>query len=236
MELSKRLKAIYDMVPQGGRLCDVGCDHGYLPIALVESGRIETAIACDINEGPLMRAKSNIEAAGLSERIETRQSDGLCEIKANEADIITICGMGGMLILSILEKSPLTAKSASYLVLSPQSDVDRVRKYLRENGYLITDEDMVLDDGKYYPVIKAKNLPETDDTIKTEADDKTNRINDLYGPVLIEKKHPVLLDFLEKERFRQERILENLPMDASHRKKEVEEKLFDIRFLLKTMI
>lgn len=102
IRLSVRMSALADMVTPGSRLADVGCDHGYIPIYLCRTGRIPSAIAMDIHEGPLERARQHIEECGLSDRIQTRLSDGLEKLGGDEADTVLIAGMGGCLMCRIL--------------------------------------------------------------------------------------------------------------------------------------
>ena len=143
MQLSKRLRAVADLVPGGTVLADVGTDHAYIPIALVEEGKIPRALAMDINQGPLMRAEENIKAHGLEEKIEIRLSDGLEKMKKGEADAVLIAGMGGLLTVRILSGKREILGGAT-LVLQPQSDLPSVRGWLAEEGYAITAEDLVL--------------------------------------------------------------------------------------------
>ena len=141
------------MVSPGNRLVDVGTDHGYVPICLCETKRIPSAIAMDINEGPLLRAKSHIEEAGLIGYIQTRLSDGLTALRAGEGDSVLIAGMGGGTMLHILEEGKEVILAAKELILQPQSEISRVREYICRNGYRIDREDMVYEDGKYYPML-----------------------------------------------------------------------------------
>ena len=144
-ELSERLRAVADLVDDGMVVADIGTDHGYIPIALVQEGRCPRAVAMDINIGPLDRARAHIQAAELSEKIDTRRSDGMKELKAEEADCAIIAGMGGALTIKILEESSATARSLKALILQPQSELYKVREYLAEQGYEILSEDMVLE-------------------------------------------------------------------------------------------
>ncbi|MDE7059206.1 MAG: class I SAM-dependent methyltransferase, partial [Lachnospiraceae bacterium] len=102
MQLSKRMQRLASLVTEENRLADIGTDHGYIPIYLIQQKKIQSALAMDINSGPLSRAKEHIEASGLTTYIETRLSDGLCKLEADEADTVLIAGMGGMLMVSIL--------------------------------------------------------------------------------------------------------------------------------------
>ncbi len=131
-------------------VADIGCDHGYVSIYLVESGIAGRAIAMDVRKGPLSGALNNIHDFGLSDYIKTRLSDGLKALEPGEADAIIIAGMGGKLMMRILEEGDPVALGVCYGVLQPQSDLGEFRKYLRDKEYVILDEKVILDDGKYY--------------------------------------------------------------------------------------
>ena len=103
MQLSNRMRKLASLVTKGNRLADVGTDHAYIPIALVREGRIPSALAMDVNQGPLSRAREHIRSSGLDTYIETRLSDGLEKLRSEEADTVLIAGMGGMLTVRILE-------------------------------------------------------------------------------------------------------------------------------------
>ena len=148
------MKAVASMVTTGGILADIGTDHAYVPIALVQRQKIKGAIAMDINEGPLARAQEHIRAARLEEYIQTRLSDGAEALLPNEADSILIAGMGGELILHILTEGESVCSTAKELILQPQSEIHKVREYLRQHQYKIEDEDMVCEEGKYYPMMR----------------------------------------------------------------------------------
>ncbi|MCD8132868.1 MAG: class I SAM-dependent methyltransferase [Clostridiales bacterium] len=155
IKLSGRMSALAALVTPGHRLADVGCDHGYIPIYLCQTDIIPSAIAMDVRPGPLARAGTNIAAYGLQERIRTRLSDGLRELGEDEADTVLIAGMGGFLMRRILCEKDAVPGSVSELVLQPQSDIAGVRRCVRELGFVIADEDMVEEDGKFYPMMKA---------------------------------------------------------------------------------
>jgi len=148
--ISERLRKICELAGQGQTVADIGTDHGYVPIRLIESGAFRHAIASDIGEGPLQRARQHIEERGLSSRIETRLGSGLSRIASGEADTIVIAGMGGKLILEILEADLTVARSARTLVLSPQSDVMEFRKGILQMGFRILSETWMAEDGKDY--------------------------------------------------------------------------------------
>ena len=144
MQLSERLQAVAVFVTPQSRLADVGTDHAYVPIYLAEKKLISRAIAMDVVDGPLQRARENIAAHRLETVIETRKSDGLEALKPGEADTVVIAGMGGLLICRILVQGREAAATVREWVLEPQSDTDKVRQYLLDHAYTIRDEHMVL--------------------------------------------------------------------------------------------
>ncbi len=211
LKLSKRLKTLAAMVSSGNRLADVGCDHGYIPIALCLADMIPSAIAMDVKEGPLCRAREHISAYGLNDRIETRLSDGIEQLGEDEADTLLIAGMGGLLIRRILTVKDIPA-AVKELILAPQSEISEVRRCIRNVGFYIEDEDMVLEDGIFYPIIRAVREPESfaaDKEYKSEVPVKEGRqeIEDAFGPVLLRKRNPVLRRQLEDELETTNRIL-----------------------------
>ena len=203
--IPKRMLAIANLVDNSKVLADVGCDHAYISINLLENGKAERIIASDLREGPLNIAKDNIKLEGFEERIETRLCAGLCGYEAGEVDAILISGMGGMLVKEILSESIDVVKRADTLILEPQSDLRVVRAYLKDIGFEIIDEDMLNEGGKYYQIMKAvksKERMEVCDDIGAMAENE-------FGPILIKKKHPVLLEFLKKRKNHYERLLQN---------------------------
>lgn len=143
------------MVRQGSRLADIGTDHGFLPINLLESGKIPSAIACDINPLPLRSAGINIAKRRLEWQIETRLSDGLHEVSPDEVDDIVIAGMGGELIRNILIEAPWVKDREKHLVLQPMTHHEDLIKWLYENGFSVDRQEAVADMGKYYTALSA---------------------------------------------------------------------------------
>lgn len=197
IKLSKRMKAVASMVTIGNVLADVGTDHGYVPISLVQREKIPRAIAMDINMGPLDRAKEHITACELQDKIDTRLSDGVEAIEPGEVDSILIAGMGGELVIHILTDGEAVCRSAKEIVLQPQSDLKKVRSFLRDNSYKIVDEDMVFEDGKYYPMMKV--IPVEKDLFWEDMKSDVMDACDMYGPVLLKNGNPVLRRFLVKQ-------------------------------------
>lgn len=226
MELSKRLQSVANLVSVGLTVADVGTDHGYIPIHLLETGKCPKAFAMDVNRGPLLRAQKHIAEHGLGEQIETRLSDGVKGLQVGECDAVVIAGMGGALTVKILDEGKDVFKNLKEFILQPQSELSKVREYLYEQGYCVVAEDMVQEDGKFYPMMKVIN----------DESDTYNAIEFRYGKCLLSKKHPVLRVFLEKEKNTKKNILQNLQKeDGEHievRKKEIEEELEGIEYAL----
>jgi tRNA (adenine22-N1)-methyltransferase len=193
VQISKRLKAVASLVTKGNILADIGTDHGYVPIYLIQQKIIPRAIAMDINKGPLERAREHIAGNGLSDHIETRLSDGAHELKPGEADSILIAGMGGALAIRIITESADVFRSAAEVIIQPQSEVLLVRKFILDNGYEFLDEDMVLEDGKFYPMMRVRFSQETGDISYTDVELR-------YGVKLLADKNEILLKYLDKER------------------------------------
>ncbi len=259
MRLSKRLEMVADFAGrdrsrgrQPGktekdpwyRVADVGTDHGYVPIALALRDPAVRAVAMDIRPGPLKRAEEHIEEYGLGDRIETRLGDGVKELKAGEAETVIIAGMGGELVLHILEGGRHLWKSVDRWILSPQSEPDKVRRYLENQGFAITGEDMVEEEGKYYTVMEAVRgeLLEPDKAGRDRglsSDPELAEAGYLYGMDLIRGKNPVLMEFLKREKGKLTEILRDLEGRNSSRtearSEELRQKLSWIRRAVEEM-
>lgn len=153
INISKRLLLVASYTKGAKVLCDVGCDHAYLPVYAVLNGYVNNAIAMDIGEGPLQNAKVNIKKYGLEDKIKSRLSNGLESLEPGEADCIVIAGMGGILIRDILKNCPLVWMSADSLILSPHRDDRLLREYLSEKCFFEKD-DFIEEKGTFYTVMK----------------------------------------------------------------------------------
>ena len=226
MELSKRLQAVADLVSEGLVVADVGTDHGYIPIYLIETKKSPKAFAMDVNKGPLLRAKEHIAEHGLETCIETRLSDGVRALQKGECDCVVVAGMGGALTIKIMEEGKDIFRSLKEFVLQPQSELQKVRAYLYQNEYSIVEENMVLDDGKFYPMFRVIN----------GQSEEYHAIELCYGKLLLEQKNTVLKNFLEKEKAVKELILSNLEQSFGEhietRRKEIQEELEGIEYAL----
>lgn len=244
MELSRRLQAVADLVTAHYKLADIGTDHAYIPIYLTQQKKIQEAIALDVNEGPLERATEHIRENHLEAQIETRLSNGFQALKPGEVQSAVIAGMGGGLVIRILTEGEEVVHQLEECILQPQSEIEKVRDFLLKNGYEFLEEDMVCEDGKYYPMMKVKPPvgeradKKADDDVAdgSEKDEKTNpsekmwnRVQLKYGKLLLEKQHPVLKEYLEREIRIHQSILEGLKEKDSdrirQRKDELEQEL-----------
>lgn len=204
-KMPERMLKIAALVDKSKVIADVGCDHAYISINLLENGKADRIIASDLREGPLKIAKENIKLAGFEGNIITRLCHGLAGFEAGEVDTILISGMGGMLVKEILFNGREVVEASDTLILEPQSDLRAVRAYLREIGFKIIDEDMLKESGKYYQIMKAvksENKEDIESGIKLMSEDE-------FGAVLIRKKHPVLKEFLLNRKAHFETLLQN---------------------------
>lgn len=200
LELSPRLKIIADSIRGYESVADIGSDHAYLPIYLIKNEHIRNAIATDINAGPVEISKKRIKRHRVEAGVSVRKGNGLEVIKPGETEVIVIAGMGGMLIRDILEKDEEIALSARLLILQPMKDSDKVRRWLLEHGFGITDEELVKDQDKIYEVIWAEPADR-----KIEAKGQM-----LVGNIIIEKKHPLAVEYINKKISELEKIMVNL--------------------------
>jgi len=227
LRLSDRLETIIDMIPPCQTAADIGTDHGFVPIELVRRGTASRAVASDVRKGPLERARAHIEEAGLSDRIGVRLGSGLSTLSENEADVILIAGMGGLLMIRLLTEGEAVLKSAKTLVLSPHTDVPKVRRFIAGTGFSITDEEMVEEDGKFYTVLKCEKK-------------KMRKMSEkacLFGPVLLEKRPPVFVRYLESEYVKTVELIgrmeeENVPEEVLREKRKY---LRQLKAVLKTV-
>ena len=199
IELSKRMQSVADMIQPCDAVGDIGCDHAFVSIYLVEQRRAKRVIASDVRRGPIAIAKRNIEAMNLSDQIEIRMGDGLDTIVPGEVNAVVLAGMGGMLMIDILERGEEVVTRCDQLVLQPQSDIEKVRRYLVEKGYHLADEQMLIDAGKYYNLLDVR----VHDMVQKDEYDCSKLADDwcyMYGGSLLRKKDPVLRSLLVKRR------------------------------------
>lgn len=241
--LSKRLQMLARMVTPGSRVADVGCDHGFLSIYLVQAGISPGVIAMDVRNGPLAAARQHIEDCGLGAYIETRISDGLTALAAGEADTVVCAGMGGRLMKRILTEGSQKTAVLKELILQPQSELSEFRRFLREAGFSITLDDMVFDGGKYYSAMRAvpgKPVEESKEPQTTAAvfspEPAQQRLFDKFGESLLRRRHPILEQYLRRQERAAYALMEQLAGQgtgkAATRKNQLQEELQDIQSAL----
>lgn len=228
IELSHRLTALADMVTQGSIVCDVGCDHGFLSIYLVQNHISPKVYAMDVRTGPLSRAREHIGAWGLGDYIETRLSDGLEALRPGEADSMVCAGMGGKLMKKIILQGEKQAGMLRELILQPQSEIPAFRGFLRRSGYKTVEENIIEEEGKFYPCMKVVHGSDVCE------DDP---LGDRFGSLLLEQRHPVLQSYLLMSRENLTRIRSGLKDNESRRGisrcQEIDEELRQIENALK---
>ena len=156
IKINDRLLTAVSFVREGKRLADIGTDHAYLPIFLFEQGKIACAVAADINRGPLDKARENIQKYGFENSITTVLCDGLSKIESNEVDDIAIFGMGGELIVKIIDEAEWLKDKNKRLILQPMTHPEKLREYLCTSGFSIIGETLSYDRGKIYQTVCAE--------------------------------------------------------------------------------
>lgn len=212
--LSARMQMVADLVPTCKCVADVGCDHAYVSIYLVQNERAQCAIAMDVRKGPLSAAKEHIIAYGLAEQITCRLSDGLEKLEPEEADAVVIAGMGGPLMIDILEQGRHNCSGREVLILQPQSEIGMVRQYLHKRGYDIVEERMVIDMDKFYTVIKAvKQSNNLSCPLESTECEYT------YGQYLLNHRDNILQEYLRREKEIQRKVYEHLEKNKTAKAK-----------------
>ena len=261
LKMSERLITIADMLSRAGdylpayegkqlRTADVGCDHGYISIYLAEKEISSSCIAMDVRKGPLSGAAANIREHGFEERIDTRLSDGLKELKKGEADSVVIAGMGGDLMKRIITDADIAELGIKIGVLQPQSELCEFRAFLRESGYHIVQERIVYEDGKYYfpmlvifdqdamPDVQADALSEGTALLQKKGDvtkEDAVAVCNTYGEHNILRRDPLLEKYLLHGKEVSESIKKSLDRDAhAERLSKIDKDLYYIDLILFT--
>ena len=199
--ISKRLELVASFVPQGAILLDVGSDHAYLPIELVERGQIKSAIAGEVVEGPYQSAVKNVEAHGLKEKIQVRLANGLAAFEEpDQVSVITIAGMGGRLIARILEEGLEKLGNMQRLILQPNNREDDLRIWLQDHDFQIVAESILEESGKFYEILVVEA-----GQMKLSASDVR------FGPFLSKEVSPVFVQKWQKEAEKLEFALGQIP-------------------------
>lgn len=196
IKINDRLLTAIPFVRQGKRFADIGTDHAYLPIYLMDKGIIASAVAADINQGPLDKAQENIIKYGFNESISTVLCDGLSKIEPDSVDDIAIFGMGGELIVKIIDEASWVKDTDKRLILQPMTHPEKLREYLTQNGFMIIGETLSIDRGKIYQTICAQY-----DGIVREYDAFTYA----FGEYILKDKNNLLIELMEMTKNKLER-------------------------------
>ncbi|WP_077618832.1 tRNA (adenine(22)-N(1))-methyltransferase [Bacillus sinesaloumensis] len=222
-KLSKRLETVASYIPKGAILADIGSDHAYLPCYAFLNGIITRGVAGEVAEGPLQSAKKQIKKNNLDLKIEARKGDGLEVIQPNEVTCITIAGMGGSLIRSILDNGKDKLQGVERLVLQPNIGASTIREWLIENGWELIAEEILEEDKKIYEVLVAEN----GDPLNPY-ENKEQEI--LLGPFLVKEKNAVFKKKWSHELKHWENIMSQLEIaeespENLSRKQELQKKI-----------
>ena len=242
LRLSRRLKALVQMVPHGVKIADIGTDHAFLPCYLLREKIASAAIGVEVNKGPYHKACATVEEYDLLEKIEIRLGDGLAVIKPGEVNAIIIAGMGGTVIRDILEKSPQVVASLDKLIIQPMRAPELVREWLVEHAWSISEEELIYEDKRFYQIIGA--IPQRSENRKSVGVQFSpvlmnefilNELETLYGPILMNKRHPLLAGLVEKDMKGLQEIINELAKsdtkDAQKRLIKYQEKLQELKEL-----
>lgn len=227
-KLSLRLTAVASYVEQGAILADIGSDHAYLPCYLIRTGKINKAIAGEVVKGPFESAVKNVEKEGLSTNITVRLGNGLQAIQeTDEVDTITIAGMGGPLIASILKEGNMKLDQVKRIITQPNIYASAIREWAVQNGWTIIEEQILEEDNKIYEIIVLERGTAEYDELEM-----------MVGPYLLKEKSPVFLKKWKRESVEWSRVLDSLEKagqteDISKRKEQLQKKMELVgRFLL----
>jgi tRNA (adenine22-N1)-methyltransferase len=228
VKLSKRLETVANAIPSGAKIADIGSDHAYLPIYCYLNGIASFAIAGEVVEGPFQTARNQVNRLGLSKTIDVRKGDGLDVVSQGEVDVITICGMGGTLISSILDSGKEKLIGVKKLILQPNISAISIRKWLILNGWTLTKEFIIEEDNKIYEVLVAEVGDPLGPYAETDLDKQV-----LLGPYLLKEKSSVFIKKWKFEKQSWERIVAQLDEanDSEDIRLKKEEVINHIRFV-----
>ena len=210
MHLDKRLQAVASLVPQGSCFADIGTDHAYLPVWLLEQGVIASAVAGDIAAGPCQAARTTVAMHGAASSIAVRQGSGLAVLRPGEADCIAICGMGGSTIISILAADMAVAKGAQRLLLQPMAGAAALRRWLVAQGWCITREELVDDEPHFYEIICAERAEKYAARASDAGEQCYSEVEYLVGPALLRDGHPLLAKHIARQQASLHELLTNM--------------------------
>lgn len=239
LKLSKRLMALAQMVPGGARVADIGTDHAFLPCYLVREKSVPYVIGVDVHQGPYERAQQTVQEAHLQDKIELRLGDGLAVIKAGEVELVVIAGMGGTAIRGILERAPHVISKLQKLILQPMNNAEMVRFWLQEHDWCITNEELIYEDKQYYQIIGAKPALAALN-VSSGSSPFGGELEAAYGPLLIQNRHPLLPELLNRDLEGLQIVLQQLAQstqeDAQLRYREYTQRMQKIKRLKEKLV
>lgn len=228
IKLSQRLQAIADFVPQGARVADIGTDHGFLPCYLAQSGRAAQVIACDVNAQPLALAQKNVADYKVAEVVSTRLGNGLAVIEPGEVDVVTIAGMGGSLMIEILDAAPAVVDKLKRIILQPNVGMEAVRIWAEKNRWHIVQEELIRENDRFSVIIAMEPGRSLNAMTPVEL---------FLGPELLKQQHPLLGLYISEEWDKTQRVLAQLAQSDSEesrvREKLLQRKWEDINGVIK---
>lgn len=228
IKLSQRLQAIANMVPQGSSVADIGTDHGFLPCYLAQNGQAVQVIACDINAQPLALAQKNVADYNVTDIVSTRLGNGLSVIEPGEVDVVTIAGMGGALMLEILDAAPGVVDRLQRIILQPNVGVEAVRIWAEKNRWHIVQEELIRENDRFSVIIAMEPGRSLNSMTPVEL---------FLGPELLAKQHPLLGLYISEEWDKTQKVLAQLAQSGSeesrHKEKMLQRKWDDINGVIK---
>lgn len=213
LKINHRLTELATFIEDGSHIIDVGCDHALLDIYLVQNKKNIRAIASDAKEGPIKQAQENVKKYQLQKQITLKLGNGVEPIE-EDIDTVVISGMGGALMVGILKYQTHLLKSVKTIVLSPNSDVEFVRREIVKLGYMIDNEKLVLDHGFIYPIIRF-----------VKGKKHYSKQEYLFGPILLREKDDLFIRYLTKQKEATIQLLSILPKKYLKKRYQLKQKL-----------
>lgn len=205
IKLSQRLQAIADFVPQDATVADIGTDHGFLPCWLAQQGRAKKIFACDVNAQPLALAQKNIEDYNVTDVVSTRLGNGLTVLQPGEVTVVTIAGMGGSLMLDILDAAPAVVDRLQRIILQPNIGAEAVRVWAEKNRWQIVQESLVRENDRFSVII----------ALEPGRGKEMSAVELYLGPVLLAEQHPLLGLYISEEWDKTQYVLKQLQQSDS---------------------
>lgn len=219
-KLSKRLETVAKFVPTGAVVADIGSDHAYLPCYLIHKGVASSAIAGEVVAGPYESAVGQVQKEGLSEKITVRLADGLAAIELTDhIDTVTIAGMGGPLIVSILEKHPEKLQGVTRLILQPNIHAKVIREWALAHNWAILDEEILEEDDKIYEIL-----------VLQRSQMELTELEILVGPKLMQRKSATFIKKWTREKENWQRVLQSI--EGADQTPEIDEKRAELETLI----